>query len=192
MRAPSLRSSVAVLSLAALAACGGPILFAELTMPSVEVTLPQHVFPGDPLGLSSSETVSFDVGANVPVVNEPNVDFDLRITRMTLVLDTTGPLSNFDGFQTVKITALHPSGNAALDLVLLRYDKPAAASRITRISATSETDADLKPYLSAGVIDVRAEFTSDGVNPTLPPSDWTADLTADFWMRVKLDYGAYL
>jgi hypothetical protein len=161
-------------------------------MPSVEVTLPQHTFPGDPLGLQTAETVSFDVGANVPVVTEPNVDFDLKLTRMTLVLDTTGPLSNFDGFETVKISALHPSGDPALDLILLQYTKPAGAWGITRISATSETDADLKPYLSAGVINVRAEYASDGFNPTLPTTDWTADVTADFWMRVKLDYGAYL
>jgi len=192
MRARALAPFAAVSSILALASCGGPVLFAELEMPSVEVTLPQHTFPGDPLGLSTSETVAFDVGANVPVVNEPNVEFDLRITRMTLVLDTTGPLSNFDGFETVRITALHPGGDPARDLVLLEYTKPAGASGITRITATSETDADLKPYLSAGVITVRAEYASDGVNPTLPTADWTADLTADFWMRVKLDYGAFL
>jgi hypothetical protein len=178
--------------LAATTACSGPVLFAELEMPSVQVTLPQYSFPGDPLGLTTSANVSFDVGANVPLVNDPNVDFDIELRSMTLVLDTTGPLSNFDGFETVRIIALHPSGNAALDLTLLEYRKPAGASGITRISTSSSTDADLKPFLTAGVINVRAEYASDGVNPTLPTSNWTADLTADFWMKVRLDYGAAL
>jgi hypothetical protein len=177
--------------LAANAACGGPVLFAELEMPSVQVTLPQYSFPGDPLGLTTSTNVSFDIGANVPLVTDPDVDFDIELRNMTLVLDTTGPLSNFDGFETVRIVALHPTV-PALDLTLLEYHKPAGASGITRVSASSETDADLKPYLTAGVINVRAEYASDGVNPTLPTSNWTADLTADFWMKVRLDYGAAL
>jgi hypothetical protein len=175
-----------------LAGCGGPLLYAELEMPSVEVTLPQYTFPGDPLGLSTVKDVSFDVGANVPVVNEPDVELELRLTRMTMVLGTSGPLSNFDGFQTVTITALHPSGDPARDLVLLRYEKPAGATDITRISASSSTDADLRPFLDAGVINVRAAYASDGINPTLPTSDWTADLTAEFRFQVTLDYGAYL
>src|SRR5512134_1533584 len=95
--------------LASSASCGGPVLFAELEMPSVQVTLPQHTFPGDPLGLTTTTTVSFDVGANVPLVTDPDVEFDIELRRMTLVLDTSGPLSNFDGFETVRITALHPS-----------------------------------------------------------------------------------
>lgn len=176
--------------LLALAGCGGPVLFAELEMPSVEVTLPQYTFPGDPLGISTSKDVSFDVAANVPVVGDPNVEFDLTLERMTLVLDTSGPLSNFDGFESVKITALHPT-DPALDLVLLQYQKPAGGSNITQISVASQTSADLKPYLSAGVITVRAEYTSDGVNP-FPLTDWTADLTAEFGLKVTLDYGAYL
>jgi hypothetical protein len=177
--------------LVVLAGCGGPVLFAELEMPSVEVTLPQYTFPGDPLGLLNFKDVSFDVGANVPVVNEPNVELELRLTRMTMVLATGGPLSSFDGFQKVTITALHPS-DPTRNLVLLRYDKPAGASGITRISASSDTDADLKPFLEGGVINVRAEYESDGINPTLPTSDWTADLTAEFRFVVTLDYGAYL
>ncbi len=62
------------------------------------------------------------------------------------------------------------------------------ATNVTRITATSETDADLKPYLSAGQLNIKAEYTGGG----LPLSTWTADLTAEFWMKVKLDYGAYL
>lgn len=175
----------------ALAGCGGPVLFAELELPDVEVTLPQYTFPGDPLGLATTKDVSFDVGASVPVVNEPNVELELRLTRMTLVLATGGPLSNFDGFETVTITALHPT-DPALDLELLRYEKPAGATDITRIEAASDSDADLKPYLDAGVINVRAAYASDGINPTLPTSDWTADLTAEFRFQITLDYGAYL
>jgi hypothetical protein len=187
MRARILRSAPILL---ALAACDGPLLFAELEMPSVVVTLPQYTFPGDPLGLFNVKDVSFDVGASVPVVEEPNVELEFRLTRMTLELGTDGPISDFDGFQSVTITALHPT-DPALDLVLLHYEKPAGAADITRISASSETDADLLPFLTDGTITVRARYESDGVNP-FPASDWTADLTAEFRFQITMDYGAYL
>jgi len=186
------RRSIPALVAAAFAGCGGPILFAELELPDVEGTLPQYTFPGDPLGLSTATDVAFDVGANVPALTDPNVELEVRLTRMTLVLDTSGPLSSFDGFQTVTISALHPSGDPARDVVLLEYVKPAGATGITRITATSETDADLEPFLVDGVIDLRAAYQSDGVNPTLPTADWTADLSAELRLQARLDYGAYL
>lgn len=185
MRARTLLASSLALT---LAGCGGPVLFAELEMPSVAVTLPQYSFPGAPAGVTVREDIVVDVGANVPLVNEPNVEFDLRLSRMTLVLDTSGPMSNFDDIESVTITALAPAGSGLVDLVLLAYTNPHTATNVTRITATSETDADLKPYLSAGQLNIKAEYTGGG----LPLSTWTADLTAEFWMKVKLDYGAYL
>jgi hypothetical protein len=175
--------------LLALAGCGGPVLFAELEMPSVEVTLPQQTFPGTTL-TTQTTNFSFDVGANVPVVNEPNVELDLQLTRMVLVLDTANPLNpaSFDNVDSVTIEALAPPASGLADLVLVAYTKPAGASGITRIEASSATAADLTPYLQAGRIDVRASYTGSG----LPTADWTADVTADFHIKVKLDYGAYL
>jgi hypothetical protein len=160
MRARTLTASSALGALLALAACDGPILFAELEMPSVVVTLPQYTFPGDPSGLLSERDVSFDVGASVPVIEEPDVELEFRLTRMTLVLGTGGPISNFDGIQTVTLTALHPT-DPSLDLVLLQYEKPAGATDVTRISAGSETDADLLPFLTGGVINIRAAYEAD-------------------------------
>jgi hypothetical protein len=192
MRARTLTASAALATLLAVAACDGPILFAELEMPSVVVTLPQYTFPGDPTGLLSERDVSFDVGASVPVIEEPDVELEFRLTRMTLVLGTGGPISNFDGIQTVTLTALHPT-DPALDLVLLQYEKPAGATGVTRISAGSETDADLLPFLTGGVINIRAAYEADA-DPTtsFPASDWTADLTAEFRFQITMDYGAYL
>src|SRR5512133_2329640 len=104
MRAPALRNAALALPFLALASCGGPVLFAELEMPSVAVTLPsvdfQPILPG-----GTDYAFSFDLGANVPVVNEPNVEFDLKLTRMTLVLEATGLgiFDNFDGVETITI-----------------------------------------------------------------------------------------
>lgn len=188
MRARSL--PIAALLLApALIGCNGPVLFAELELPSVEVTLPQQTFLGTTL-TTQSTTFAFDVGANVPVVNEPNVELDLKLTRMTLVLDTANPSNpaSFDNVESVTIVAVAPAGSGLVDLDLVRYTKPAGASGITRIEASGATDADLTPYLQAGRMDVQASYTGTG----LPTADWTADVTAEFWMKVKLDYGAYL
>jgi hypothetical protein len=166
----------------AVAGCGGPILFAELEMPSVQVTLPQYQFPT--IGISTTQTIVFDVGANVPLVNEPNVDYDLELNRMTLVLEAGGPFPNFDTFNSVRIVAVHPP---LPDLVLIEYANPPPGS--TTVTATSSTSADLKPYLDAGQMTVNATFEAD---PTTPVGVWYADVTADLYLRVRLDYGAYL
>jgi len=188
MRTSSLRSAALVLPFLALAACDGPILFAELEIPSVELTLPQQTFAGTTFPAESNSTeFSFDIGANVPSINEPNVEYDLRLTRMTLVLDLANPATpdNFDGVDSIDIDAFDPGGVLA-DLRLLHYAK--TTTGLTRITVNSQTDADLKPYLVAGSINVRVTYAGTA----LPTVDWTADLTAEFYMRVKLDYGAYL
>lgn len=182
MRARTLLTTSLALSLA-LAGCGGPVLFAELEMPSVEVTLPQYEFPSV-VGTASQE-ITFDVGANVPVINEPNVDYDLNLNQMSIAL-RSGPFTDFDSFDTVRVTAIR----AGLpDLVLIEYTNPHTTSGLTSVTARSSTDADLKPYLDAGKITVRAEFTG---SPTTPVGIWYADVTADLYLRVRVDYGAYL
>ncbi|MGB8931960.1 MAG: hypothetical protein WCC48_11995 [Anaeromyxobacteraceae bacterium] len=167
----------------ALAGCGGPVLFAELEMPSVAVTLPEYQFPS--VVGSASQDITFDVGANVPAINEPNVDYDLKLNQMSITL-RSGPFNDFDSFDTVKVTAFR----AGLpDLVLVEYTNPHTTSAMKSVTATSSTGADLKPYLDAGKITVRAEFTG---SPTTPVGIWYADVTADLYLRVRLDYGAYL
>jgi hypothetical protein len=175
--------------LAGLAGCG-PVLFAELEMPSVVVTLPKQAFTGVTPPATTTTTFAFDVGANVPIVNEPNVTLDLTLKRMTLILDITNPLNpaNFDNIDTVTISAVAPAGSGLANLVLVDYLKPAGASDIKRIEVSSATESDLVPYLQAGRIDVEASYTGSG----LPTADWTADVSADFRIQVKLDYGAYL
>lgn len=168
--------------LAALAGCG-PVLFAELEMPSVLVTLPQYEFPS--VVGSASKQVTFDVGANVSVINEPNVDYDLNLNEMTIVL-RSGPFTSFDTFDSVKITAIR---TGQPDLVLIEYANPHTTMGMTSVTARSSTGADLKPYLDAGKITVMAEFTSSLLTPA---GIWYADISADLYLRVRLDYGAYL
>lgn len=170
-------------ALLALAACG-PVLFAELKLSSVEVTLPRYQFPA---GQNTSTTITYDLGASVPVISKPNVDYDLRLTRMTLVL-TSGPFSNFDSFDSVRISALPPAGSTLPPLVLVDYRNPHTTTGMTTVTATSSTDADLKPYLAAGKIAVLAEYTGTQLIPTV----WYADVTAEFLVRIRVDYGAYL
>ena len=177
------RTPILASLLLALAGCGGPVLFAEVEMPSVEVTLPQYQFPS--VVGQASQDITFDVGATVSIINEPNVDYDLTLNEMTIVLGS-GPFTSFDSFDSVKITAIR----AGLpDLVLVEYVNPHTATNVQSVTARSSTSADLKPYLDAGKITVHAEFTTD---LTTPAGLWTADVTADLRLRVRLDYGAYL
>jgi hypothetical protein len=190
MRATLRPAPILLATLAGLAGCGGPVLFAELELPSVQVTLPQQAFTGVTPPATQTTPVSFDLGASVPVVNEPNVELDLQLKRMVLVLDTANPLNpaSFDDIDEVTIRALAPAGSGLADVALIHYVKPAGATGITRIEAASESSTDLTRYLSAGQLDFEATYTGSG----LPTADWTADVTADFSMKVKLDYGAYL
>lgn len=177
MRARLLPTSL----LLALAGCGGPVLYGEVELPHVEVTLPEYEFPT--VGVSTTQSLTFDVGASVGLINEPHVDYDLKLNRMTIVL-RSGPFTNFDTFHTVRISATR----AGLpDLVLIEYSNPPPGA--TTITATSSTGADLKPYLDAGKLTVAATFEAD---PTTPVGLWYADVSADLFLRVRLDYGAYL
>jgi len=168
--------------LVALAGCGSA-LFAEVDMPSVQVILPQYEFPSV-VGSASAE-IDFDVGADVSVINEPNVDYDLFLNEMTIVLQS-GPFTDFDTFDGVKVSAIRPG---LPELVLIEYTNPHTTTGLTTVTAHSSTGADLKPYVDAGVITVRADFTS---SPLTPVGLWYADVSADLHLRVRLDYGAYL
>lgn len=193
MRARTLTGYSALAALLALGGCDGPVLFAELEMPSVEVTVQQQTFSGTgTAGSIPVTTVSFDIGANVPVIDEPNVEAELVLRSMTLVLGTTDPSdpNSFDGIDLITIRALPPPSDPSRPaIVLLEWVNPHTNTEpLTSVTARSQTDADLSAWLQDGTIVLEASYEGSA----LPYYDWTADLTGDFSLSVKLDYGAYL
>ncbi len=130
------------------------------------------------------KNIQYDLGSEVPLLNEKGVTVDLRLTDVELHL--TPQSGSLDGIQAVQIL-LHDPASAATT-VIASYAKPAGSPPPTDIRVSGSTNIDLGPYLSAGKLDTRIEITYGSP----PPGAFTADVQAGFSMIVTVDYGAYL
>jgi len=190
-----------------LAACDGPLLSAELQVPEIRVTIPSQEFPAsdttdvryfcDPDAPQSIPpcvglTLDYDIGANVPVLDEPNVTYDLRLTDVALTLSATQTVTGDKDLSAVKravIRVLEDPAIPGAGAVLATYDRPPGAAPVSSFSVSGNANLGLGPYLQAGRLPVRVELLLDGAGPT---PTFTADVHAGFALEVKLDWGAYL
>ncbi len=172
-------------------ACGDPLLFAELEIPSVEVKLPSQSFPattippGAPCSTPCviSQPFTYDLGSQVSVLDEKNVTSEIRVTALSIALTANGPLANFANVRSVRLWMVAPPGSALQDVVVAAYDRPPGAAP-QQITVSGYSNVDLAPYLQAGLLQVAAEMAFDTGIPS-----FTADVTGDFYLKVKLDYG---
>jgi hypothetical protein len=187
MRTPALAAALL------LAACEGPLLHAELEVPDVRLTLPSQQLPGStaagvvpcapgaPPPCAATE-LTFDVGAEVPVVNEPNVTYHLRLTSVAIRLAATSA-GDLGGVESVRILVVDPrSGDATPVASYLRTDP---TPREIRVAGTS--DLDLRGHLQAGALRLRVELTFDRATPA-----FQADVETGYALDAKVDWGAYL
>lgn len=196
-----MRHALAALALA-LAACDGPLLFAELSIPELRVTLPGQTFPASDTGNAAyfcdpaapqsfppciALTLDYDLGGNVPVLTEENVTYELRLTDVAIALSATEVGKNLSGIQRATITVLDdplvPSGG----IVVASYVRPPGAVTPTEIAISGNANLDLGPYLDAGRLPVRVEVVLDAGTP-----EFLADVQVGFSLEVTLDWGAYL
>lgn len=198
-----MRLSLAALSALVLAACDGPLLFAEVQIPDLEITLPSRSFPavavslpadwcdpavsGDPqcLGLTSD----YDLGAEVPALTEQGVTYDLRLTRVAITLSAVqqpGAPTDLSGIERATIRVLDDPSVPGSGAVVASYVR-APGSAPTAIAVTGNANLDLGPYLDAGRLPVRVEvFVSNGT------AAFDADITVGFALVVNVDWGGYL
>jgi hypothetical protein len=184
-------SSRPLLAALALALCGcDRLFFAELEAPSVCLTLPQVAFPGTAADPALVRDVSYDLAANLPVVGDSSVEYELRLSRMDTTLRAVDPATDpgytFAAIQSVRILAHDPSG-ALADVPLVAYQEDPAHPPTDVISASGPMNVDLAPYVRAGTLALRAEYSGG-----LPRGSFTADVRGCFELRVKLDYGKLL
>ena len=190
-----------------LAGCGGPLLWAELQVPEIHVTLPGQEFPAsdttdvryfcDPdapqafppcIGL----TLDYDLGASVPVLDEPNVTYDLRLTDVALTLAATQTVTgtkDLSGVKQVTIRVLADPAIPGSGAILATYVRPPVTQPVTSFSVSGNSNLGLGPYVKAGRLPIRVELVIDSAGPT--PA-FTADVQAGFSLEVKLDYGKVL
>ncbi len=177
-----------------LAGCG-PILYAQLEVQQVKVNLPDETFPGTPAGTPLVKDLSYDLAADLPVITEKGVTYDLRLTEMALTLGSTSNLADFRGIQSVTITAVPPAGSGLSEVAVVDYQRgPAPATPLTSVVATGQSNVDLAPYVQAGHLGMRvtAVEATDVPGAGLPTVDWTASVTGTFYLKVKLDYSSYV
>lgn len=185
------------------AACGGPLLFAEVQVPDLQITLPSQSFPavatslptdwcdptvqGNPqcLGL----TADYDVGAQVPALTEKAVSYDLRLTRVAITLSAVqqpGAPVDLSGVESATIRVLADPAIPGSGAVVASYLKVPGSTPET-IAVTGNANLDLGPYLDAGRLPVRVEvYVSNGT------AAFDADITVGFSLVVNVDWGSYL
>jgi hypothetical protein len=182
-----------------LAACDG-LLTAELQIPVIRVTLPGQSFPasdttipenwcdpaaaGDPPCIAT--TLDYDLGGQVPVLDEQGVTYDLRLTDVALTLSATEVGKDLSGVRSLTIRVLADPASATTGFLVASYTRPPGAAP-TSIAVTGNANVDLGPYLDRGRLPVRIELVLDQLTP-----EFLADVQAGFSLEVALDYEAYL
>ncbi|WP_242394291.1 lipoprotein [Anaeromyxobacter oryzisoli] len=186
---------LAAVLLALLAGCGGPLLFADLTIPELAVTLPQQAFPGmaaDPSRWCAGQPdcvttdLTYDLGEQVSVLTRPDVQYELRLTTLAIALDAASAGTDLRGVKSASVEVFPPDGSAPV--VVASYTRAASDTATpTSLAVSGDSTLDLSPFVQAGQLHARVSVSYDA--PTPP---FTADVRATFYLKVKLDYGKTL
>ena len=180
--------------LALLAGCGGPLLFAELTIPELRVTLAQQSFPGlaaDPSLSCAGQPdcittdLTYDLGQQVELLTRKDVAYELRLTELAVVLDATSAGTDLRGVRSAAVEVFPPGSTTPV--VVASYTRAAANPAPATLAISGDSSIDLAPFVEAGVMHARLALSYDA--PTPP---FTADVAATFYLAVKLDSGKTL
>ena len=189
-----MRHALLAASLLLSTGCGGPLLFAELVIPEVELTLPAQPFPASVAAPSAwcdatrpsciATDLSYDLGQELELFTRPQAEYELRLTTLAIALSTTRG-GDLGGVTSTTILAYPPGGGAPV--AIARYERSPSDPAPTTIAVAGNPEIDLAHFLEAGRIRLRVELSYDARTPA-----FDADVTADFHVRVQLDYGALL
>lgn len=186
-----------LLAAALLAGCGQPLLSAQVEIPELRIATPPQDFPAAsadpayacsilaalPVNACAGVTSAYDLGAEVPVLEEKGVKAELRLTDVALRL-AAGGISDLRGIARAEVAVRSPSGSFTK---VAGYVRPAGAAPTTLV-VSGRSNLDLAAYLRSGSIDTRIEVEME---PAFLPTGFTASVEAGFSLVVTLDYGAY-
>lgn len=200
MRTPALAA------LLLLAACGKPLLYAEVEIPSAVVKVPQQTFPStfDPLPVDLcpadplnpvqpgdtclQKAIVYDLGKDFRDLVKDAASVDLRLTSLSIDLNAldpaTNPLATFANVVRVRVLAEGVDASTP-PIELARYVRDPAAPAGRAISVGARSTVNLGGYVQSGFIRVRAELE---VDPGGLPA-FSADVTGDFYLKVLVDWG---
>jgi hypothetical protein len=183
-------------AVAALAGCDQPLLSARIEVPEVRIVEPAKEFPAasvDPAFACSflaaatgrscaAQKVAYDVGGEVPGMNEKGVSTDLRLTDVALHL-TAGGASDLGGVTRAQINLKNPVTGAPTRVA--SYVRPAGGAAPTSIAVSGASNLDLSPWLQSGKLNAQVEVEMD---PLMLPSGFTASIEAGFSVVITVDY----
>jgi len=178
---------------APLAGCDRPLLYAELVIPEIRISLPQQVFPAstgappetwctptDPTCLVKE--VEYDFADAIPLIGEKGVTVDLRMTEIAMTLDAgTADLGSVESV-TIRIVSPDDPGDTVVVASYVRTEP-----NPTTITVSGNANIDLGPYLSGSKFVARAEMVYASSTPA-----FTADVSARFSLVLTVDYGSYV
>lgn len=184
-----------------LAGCDQPLLSAQLEIPELRITTAPQNFDGPPvdpqyacsyLAITPDNCVAtpitYDVGAEVPMLGEKGVTFDLRMTDVAFHL-ATGETTSLAGIRTAKVEVRQPGTGSYVEIA--SYDATVPSSTmVSDVRITGNTSLDMAPFLRAGSIDLRTELYFDPA--VVPSTGINANVEAGFSLVVTVDYGSYL
>lgn len=183
-------------TLAWLTSCGGPLLYVEVVIPALEVTLPGQVVPaftgapGPDISCGPScvfTEIDYDFGDSVPLLGDDNVEVDLRMTSMRMRLDAGA--DDLGGVKSVTLKLLDPSAPTDLSkaITVASYYRSPTDLHPTSFEVSGNANLDLGGYLTGTAFKARAELIYDSLTP-----EFTATVGATFSLLLKVDYGAYV
>jgi hypothetical protein len=177
--------------------CSDPALFAQLDVPEVRITLPSQSFPATDAAAqywcSPTQTqpsciatdLSYDLTTQLPIVNKPNVSYELRLTSVSIALSANASGTDLAGVKAVSIRIMDPQSTGGV--VVASYTRSTADPHPTSIAVAGDSSVDLAAYVRSGQLPIRVEMTYDAPTPA-----FTADVTSTYELQVKVDWGAYL
>mgnify|MGYP000850325509 FL=1 len=178
-------------ALAFLVACGGPLLYVEVTIPELDVTLPGQTVPaftGTPTPDISCgpnclfTELDYDLGDSVPLLGEKNVTVDLRMTQMNLKIDAG--VNDLDGVKSVTLKLVDPADPTRMITAASYYR---TTRHVQSFTVAGNANLDLGSYLQGTKFKGRAELIYDAQTP-----EFTATVGARFSLVLKVDYGTYV
>ncbi len=196
-----MRRTAAALAAVLAAACDGPLLFAEVEIPDLRVTLPPQPFPAsgtgapdqwcDPSGQTDPPCVavnaSYDIAARVPAINEPGVTYEIRLTDVAIILSATpGAPADLSGVVSATVRVGGDPFVPRSGTVVASYARTPGATP-TSIEVSGNANLDLARYLEVGVLPVRVEVVVENGMPA-----FDANILAAFHVLVTADWAHYL
>jgi len=174
-----MRAIHVVLPALLLAGCG--MLYAEVEIPTVELTLPKETIPGSGGDTTFDKIFTYDLGKDISVITENDVTVTLRLQSLTIASDAV----DLYGVQALTVRVEAPTGSALPSIDLIAYARPAGATApIRSVEAVASGGEDLGPYLTAGAL--KLHVAGSGAPPV---ADWLGRVTAAFYLKVRYPYG---